>query len=75
MATTLLELLAPIARSALVLTSPIAHRSFDLRTDPERRFIGTLLTDPPSDGLLDAPRSAWAYAHLADAPEMPVVER
>jgi len=42
---------------------------------PYRRFIGTLLTDPPSDGLLDAPRSAWAYAHLADAPEMPVVER
>jgi len=25
------------ARSALVLTSPIAHRSFDLRTAPERR--------------------------------------
>jgi len=28
------------ARSALVLTSPIAHRSFDLRTVPNRRVHG-----------------------------------
>ena len=28
---------APDCPLALVLTSPIAHRSFDLRTDPERR--------------------------------------
>ena len=49
----------------------IACRAYVCALSRERRFIGTVLTDPPSDGLLDAPRSAWAYAHLADAPEMP----
>ena len=39
----------PNARSALVLTSPIAHRSFDLRTAPERRFKGTR-PEPPLPG-------------------------
>ena len=42
--------LAPIARSTLVLTSLIAHRSFDLRTAPERRvrdFPAALASEAP----------------------------
>jgi hypothetical protein len=37
---------AQIARSALVPTSPIAHRSFDLRTAPERRQRALLFRSP-----------------------------
>jgi hypothetical protein len=45
-----------IARSALVLTSPVAHRSFDLRTAPERR-----LGDPcTASGNPSARPSCWA---------------
>ena len=68
---------APNARSALALASPIAHRSLDLRTAPERRLDGMLqpLSHHPVLPPARAPNTALQVRRRRGPPASRVTSR